>query len=123
MSPVGGIGINFAIQDAVEAANQLAGPLRERRLRESELAAVQRRRAWQVRIMQLLQARVLIGALSLASGSDSPRLALLRALLGVAQRVPWVRNLPPRIIALGIRRVRVRESQSRTGGVSREPHL
>jgi 2-polyprenyl-6-methoxyphenol hydroxylase-like FAD-dependent oxidoreductase len=115
MSPVGGIGINFAIQDAVEAANQLAGPLRERRLRESDLAAVQRRRAWQVRIMQLLQARVLIGALSLASGSDSPRLALLRALLGVAQRVPWVRNLPPRIIALGIRRVRVRESQSRTG--------
>ncbi len=44
MSPVGGVGINLAIQDAVAAANILAAPLQERRVGDAELAAVQRRR-------------------------------------------------------------------------------
>jgi 2-polyprenyl-6-methoxyphenol hydroxylase-like FAD-dependent oxidoreductase len=105
MSPVGGVGINFAIQDAVEAANQLAGPLLEGRVSVTDLAAVQRRRAWQVRIMQAIQARALVGALSLASETGGRRTALLRWLVGTLAKIPWLRDLPPRILALGIKRV------------------
>src|SRR5207302_3058902 len=52
MSPVGGVGINLAVQDAVAAANILAGPLRERRLRDDDLARVQRRREFPTRVTQ-----------------------------------------------------------------------
>ncbi len=52
MSPVGGVGINLAIQDAVAAANILAAPLHERRVGDAELAAVQRRRAWPTRMIR-----------------------------------------------------------------------
>jgi 2-polyprenyl-6-methoxyphenol hydroxylase-like FAD-dependent oxidoreductase len=52
MSPVGGIGINLALQDAVAAANLLAAPLREGRLTVEDLARVQRRREMPVRRIQ-----------------------------------------------------------------------
>ena len=52
MSPVGGVGINYAIQDAVEAANLLTEPLKRGRLRLSDLAAVQRQREIPTRIIQ-----------------------------------------------------------------------
>jgi 2-polyprenyl-6-methoxyphenol hydroxylase-like FAD-dependent oxidoreductase len=55
MSPVGGIGINLAVQDAVATANLLAAPLRERRITEASLAAVQRRREFPARVTQWLQ--------------------------------------------------------------------
>ncbi|MGH6982288.1 MAG: FAD-dependent oxidoreductase, partial [Stellaceae bacterium] len=55
MSPVGGVGINLAIQDAVATANILAAPLKNGTLRTDDLAAVQRRREWPVRMMQGLQ--------------------------------------------------------------------
>ena len=55
MSPVAGIGINLAIQDAVAAANILAGPLREGTVTSNDLAKVQRRRAFPTRIAQRLQ--------------------------------------------------------------------
>jgi 2-polyprenyl-6-methoxyphenol hydroxylase-like FAD-dependent oxidoreductase len=55
MSPAGGVGINLAIQDSVAAANRLAGPLRERRLSEDDLAAVQRRRVFPTRVTQAMQ--------------------------------------------------------------------
>ena len=51
MSPVGAVGINYAIQDAVEAANVLAGPLQTGRLKVSDLAEVQRQREWPTRII------------------------------------------------------------------------
>jgi len=61
--PVGGNGINYAVQDAAAAANILSGPLRTRRISLRDLAAVQRRRAWPTRITQAivnqLQDRVL----------------------------------------------------------------
>ena len=56
MSPVGGVGINVAIQDAVEAANVLATPLASGRLTERHLRRVQQLRRWPVRIVQALQA-------------------------------------------------------------------
>lgn len=55
MSPVGGVGINLAIQDAVAAANILAGPLHEGRLTLDELRAVQRRRMFPTRVTQAVQ--------------------------------------------------------------------
>src|SRR5260370_9094197 len=55
MSPVGGVGINLGIQDAVAAANRLWLPLREGRLTTEDLRSVQRRREWPARVTQWLQ--------------------------------------------------------------------
>jgi len=107
MSPVGGVGINYAIQDAVAAAGMLAGPIRQGRVTTRHLASVQRRRAWQVRIMQLIQAQMLRGAL--AAGAARPSGA---GRLGLAVGT-WLLNrrsgmaLRNRVIGLGIRRERV----------------
>jgi 2-polyprenyl-6-methoxyphenol hydroxylase-like FAD-dependent oxidoreductase len=91
MSPVGGVGINLAVQDAVVAANLLAEPLRGGRLTESDLAAVQRRRQLPTLVVQLFQAQVQRLVLGPAlRGGDTPR--ALR-LLG---RVPLLRDLPAR---------------------------
>ncbi len=108
MSPVGGVGINYAVQDAVVAANVLAGPLRQQggRLRLRDLAAVQRRRELPVRVIQTLQAAlqqtVLAGALQAGQAFQVPRAAQF------ALRLPILRDLPARLIAFGIRRVHVR---------------
>src|SRR4051794_26557154 len=68
MSPIGGVGINLAIQDAVAAANILAVKLREHRLTDDDLRAVQHRRAWPAhatqRMQQLIQQRVVAQVLS-----------------------------------------------------------
>ena len=55
MSPVFGVGINYAIQDAVVAANVLGPRLREGDVRMRDLRCVQRRREWPMRVMQWLQ--------------------------------------------------------------------
>ncbi|MDT4969845.1 MAG: hypothetical protein QOJ64_4582 [Acidobacteriota bacterium] len=105
MSPVGGVGINYAIQDAVVAANVLSDPLRLRDVRVSDLREVQRQREWPVRVIQriqaLIQKRVIAGALNATQAFQLPW--LVRVLLGI----PILRDLPARIIAFGIKRVRV----------------
>lgn len=107
MSPVGGVGINFAIQDAVEAANVLAEPLRRGQVTMHELATIQRRRAWQVRIMQALQAQAARAA-RLASARPSGRVATLTRAIGARLvALPGYRRLPSRVVGLGIRRVHV----------------
>ena len=55
MSPVGGVGINLAIQDAVAAANILAEPLRKRAVSTDHLARIQRRRSFPTRLTQRMQ--------------------------------------------------------------------
>ena len=55
MSPIGGVGINLAVQDAVAAANRLASPLRSGKLTDDDLQAIQRRRTLPVRFTQWLQ--------------------------------------------------------------------
>jgi 2-polyprenyl-6-methoxyphenol hydroxylase-like FAD-dependent oxidoreductase len=106
VSPVGGIGINVAIQDAVVAANVLGGPLESGRLGLRDLAAVQRRRELPTRLIQgaqaLAQRWVVSGALNASKTFRSP--ALLRFLL----RTPILRDLPGRLIAFGAWPVRVR---------------
>jgi len=106
MSPVGGVGINLALQDAVAAANVLAEPLRAGRVELRHLRAVQRRRELPIRILQGLQSlahrRIVAPAVG-GGGLPSPP-PPVRALLGL--RI--VRNLPARIIGFGIWPVHVR---------------
>ena len=101
MSPVGGVGINLAIQDAVAAANILAAPLREQRVTVDDLARVQKRREWPTRVTQRIQLavqnRVIRSVLS-ATAPVKPPLAV--RLLG---RFPRVRRIPGRLIGLGVR--------------------
>jgi 2-polyprenyl-6-methoxyphenol hydroxylase-like FAD-dependent oxidoreductase len=106
MSPVGGVGINLAIQDAVAAANALAVPLAERRLDTADLARVQRRRQWPTRVTQRLQVlaqqRVVATVLQTRAPLRPPLpLRLLAAL-------PFVRRLTGRLIGLGVRPEHVR---------------
>jgi 2-polyprenyl-6-methoxyphenol hydroxylase-like FAD-dependent oxidoreductase len=100
MSPVGGVGINLAIQDAVAAANALAGPLLEGNVGVRHLRSVQRRREIPTRTIQgfqtLAHRRVFAPAVS-SGGLPSPP-APLRALLGLQA----VRDLPARVIAFGV---------------------
>jgi len=115
MSPVGGVGINLAIADAVAAANILAGPLRERRVRSRDLMAVQLRRELPTRAIQAFQSvaqrRVISSSLGPDGGPSLP--APARALL----RLRPVRDLPARIIAFGIwpEHVKHREPPGRSG--------
>lgn len=99
VSPVGGVGINLAIQDAVVASNVLADPLTEGRVRDRHLKAVQRRREWAVRLVQvaqdLAQRHVVAGVLKGDEPFELPR--LLRLLL----RSPILRDIPARLIAYG----------------------
>lgn len=106
MSPVGGVGINLAIQDAVAASNLLAEALRERRLNTSDLAAVQKRRDWPARVTQ--QAQIAIQNELLApvlSGAPAP--ADLPLPLRLLQRLPMLRRLPARLVGIGVRPERV----------------
>lgn len=101
MSPVGGVGINLAIQDAVAAANILAGPLRRGKVGTSELAAVQRRRTLPMQLTQWMQVRVQNNVISRALASReqlSPPL-MLRTLA----RFPFLLRIPARLIGIGIR--------------------
>lgn len=102
MSPIGGVGINLAIQDAVAAANILAAPLREGRLSEDHLRLVQRRRELPVRLTQRLQLVIQDKFVTrvLAGGTDglSPPLALR-----LMARLPMLRRLAARLIGMGIR--------------------
>ncbi len=114
MSPVGGVGINLAIADAVAAANALAGPLGEGRVRSRDLMAVQLRRELPTRAIQafqsLAQRRVISSSLRPGGAPSIP--APARMLL----RLRPARDLPARIIAFGIwpEHVRRREPSAST---------
>ena len=114
ISPVGGIGINLAIQDAVEAANVISGPLREGRLATGHLRSVQRRRSPAVLIVQLAQelAQRWVVANALDPEPDEP-FRLPRS-LRLALRVPVLRDMPARLIAFGAWPVRVRGTKVRS---------
>jgi 2-polyprenyl-6-methoxyphenol hydroxylase-like FAD-dependent oxidoreductase len=106
MSPVGGVGINLAIQDAVAAANLLWRPLREGRLGEADLAAVQRRRAFPAAATQRMQVAIQDRVIRPALGTGAPVRA--PALLRLLAAIPAFRRLPARIIGMGVRPERVK---------------
>jgi 2-polyprenyl-6-methoxyphenol hydroxylase-like FAD-dependent oxidoreductase len=107
MSPVGGVGINYAVQDAVLTANLLASPLRSGRLQVSDLAKVQKEREWPTRVIQAIQAtiqnRVLARALQSQTTPAIPW--FVRAFF----KIPLLRDIPARILAFGVTRVRLKE--------------
>jgi 2-polyprenyl-6-methoxyphenol hydroxylase-like FAD-dependent oxidoreductase len=106
MSPVGGVGINLAIQDAVAAANLLAAPLREGRLSTDDLRRVQRRRMLPTRVTQRLQLFIQDRVIRRVLGSTGrPVLPLAVQLLA---RFPILRRIPARLIGMGIRPEHVR---------------
>jgi 2-polyprenyl-6-methoxyphenol hydroxylase-like FAD-dependent oxidoreductase len=101
MSPIGGIGINLAIQDAVAAANLLAKPLADGNLSEGHLAQVQRRREWPTKMTQRFQLFVqdrLISEVLYESAQMRPPL-----FLRLVNRWALLRRLPARLIGLGFR--------------------
>jgi 2-polyprenyl-6-methoxyphenol hydroxylase-like FAD-dependent oxidoreductase len=106
MSPVGGVGINLAIQDAVAAANILAEPLRDRRVTEAHLLRVQQRRELPTRVIQRVQIFVQNHVIAqVLAGRGELRPPLLLRLVGA---LPWLRRLPARLIGLGIRPEHIR---------------
>jgi 2-polyprenyl-6-methoxyphenol hydroxylase-like FAD-dependent oxidoreductase len=103
MSPIGGVGINIAIQYAVAASNILAAPLREGRLKDTDLAAVQARRLFPVRATQamqvFLQNRIIAPSLAGTAGGKVEVPLIFRLL----QWFPILRRLPARLMGLGVR--------------------
>ena len=105
MSPIGGVGINLAVQDAVAVANILARPLREERLTNANLAAVQARRLRPTQIVQWLQVQIQQRVISGILGSTrQPEPPLPLRLIA---RYPALARIPARLLGLGYRRERV----------------
>jgi 2-polyprenyl-6-methoxyphenol hydroxylase-like FAD-dependent oxidoreductase len=107
MSPIGGVGINLAIQDAVAAANILAEPLRNGVLGEAVLEAVQRRRAFPTRVTQAIQIAIQKRLIGAVLASTRP----LRApwLLRVLTAIPLFRRLPAYVVGVGVRPEHIRQ--------------
>jgi 2-polyprenyl-6-methoxyphenol hydroxylase-like FAD-dependent oxidoreductase len=102
MSPVGGVGVNIAVQDAVAAANILAAKLARGAVSEDDLAEVQRRREFPMRVTQamqvIIQNNIVSAALKPGSGPFKPPL-----FARVINAVPWLQGLTARFIAVGVR--------------------
>ena len=106
MSPIGGVGINLAVQDAVAAANILTSPLLQGSVTMDHLKAVQRRRAFPTRLTQRLQVFLQNRVISRVLRSRRPlSLPLPLRLMG---RWPFLRRIPARIIGIGFRPEHVR---------------
>lgn len=107
MSPIGGVGINLAIQDAVAAANRLAGPMAAGADPDPLLAGVEARRGFPTRATQAfqktIQDRIIAPMLTGAIVADRP--PLVARLL---DRVPLLRRIPGRLLGLGVRSEHVR---------------
>jgi 2-polyprenyl-6-methoxyphenol hydroxylase-like FAD-dependent oxidoreductase len=101
MSPIGGVGINLAIQDAVAAANTLAAPLRAGTVTVDHLRRIQQRREWPTRVTQRAQVIIqnrLIAPVLATSRPLAPPLAVQ-----LLAWIPALRRLPARVVGLGVR--------------------
>ena len=106
MSPVGGVGINLAIQDAVATANILTEPLRRNAVEERHLRAVQRRREFPTRVTQWMQATIQQQVLSRVLDARQP--IRVPFLLQMFRYVPLLRAIPAYIVGVGVRPENVR---------------
>lgn len=105
MSPIGGVGINLAIQDAVATANILAKALRSGELSDVDLERVQRRRELPSRVTQAVQVFVQNRILGRVLGRRDVRMPLV---LRLFQRFPVLRRIPARLVGLGFRPEHIR---------------
>ena len=106
MSPIGGVGVNLAIQDAVAAANILTAPLREGRLSDADLAAVEKRRSFPTRATQKLQ--LMMRSSRRADQADEQKRKGPPAFIRGIARWPVLAHLAGRLIGLGFRMEHVR---------------
>lgn len=106
MTPVGGVGINLAIQDAVATGNPLWKPLRNWHVTEADLSKVQARRAWPTEMTQRVQLTVQNRVIRRVLDSTVP-LTPPYALRLLAQ-FPFLRRILARMIGLGVRPEHVR---------------
>jgi 2-polyprenyl-6-methoxyphenol hydroxylase-like FAD-dependent oxidoreductase len=106
MSPIGGVGINLAVQDAVAAANILAEPLRGGAVDDGVLRQVQDRREFPTRVTQAVQVFIQNNVIrnALASQSELRPPLLLRLL----RSFPLLRRVPARVLGLGVRPEHIR---------------
>lgn len=105
MSPIGGVGVNLAVQDAVATANILAKPLREGEAGIGDLRAVQTRRMFPTRVTQAIQLAAqnnIVGPTLKLTAQPTPPLALR-----LMQRCPFLQRIPARVLGLGVRREHV----------------
>jgi len=109
MSPVGGVGINLAIQDAVAAANILAGPMARGENLDRLTPRVQRRRMLPVKVIQGLQRMIHKRVIAAAFRSRVPKPGFVPKLVNA---VPLLQRLPARILGLGIRREHIRSPKA-----------
>ena len=107
MSPVGGVGINYAIQDAIETANRLSDKLKAGAVTEADLAAVQKAREWPVRVIQRVQRAIQERIIAAGLKQGKFRMPLLARILTGTPGLRWVL---PTIIGRGVRPARVRVS-------------
>lgn len=109
MSPIGGVGINLAIQDAVAAANILAAKLAADNLNDHDLVAVQRRREFPTRATQRLQIVVQNRVIGRVLASSQPLTVPWQ--LKLLQHWPILRRIPARVVGMGFRPEHVHTSQ------------
>lgn len=116
MSPVGGVGINLAIQDAVAAANLLAGPLADGTLADADLAKVRKRRLWPMKATQFIQvmAQNRIVKPILSEKKKHPRPPLIFRLISGSG---WLKRRVAKLIGLGVRPEHVRSPERHKIGV------
>jgi 2-polyprenyl-6-methoxyphenol hydroxylase-like FAD-dependent oxidoreductase len=101
MSPIAGVGINLAIQDAIAAANILARPLRQGRLTEGDLARIQKRRSFPTWATQRVQLAIQNRAIDPVLSGSAP----LRApwIVRLMQRLTFLQGIPARLVGIGLR--------------------
>ena len=118
MSPMGGVGINLAVQDAVAAANILAAPLRAGTVTERDLQAVQRRRMFPIRVTQAAQvfaaARIFGGIAPGAAARPAAGKGPLPWPIRLLQWFPYLQRFPARFIGIGVRPEHVRTPEFAT---------
>ena len=113
MSPIGGVGINIAVQDAVAAANRLAAPLKAGLLKDNDLQAIQQRRTFPARMTQQIQLTMQNRIISPAlQATRQPKPPLLFRLFDA---FPVLRRVPGRLLALGIRPEHVQTPDASAG--------
>jgi 2-polyprenyl-6-methoxyphenol hydroxylase-like FAD-dependent oxidoreductase len=116
MSPIGGVGINLAIQDAVATANLLGEALRRGAPSLKELLAVQRRRMFPTNATQRMQVALQNNAVRRVLGKQQP--LRLPWVLRMLRRWPALRRVPARLVAVGFRPEHIRTPE--TGPVNRK---
>ena len=101
MSPIGGVGVNLAVQDAVAAANLLWLPLANSAVTEHDLSRVQKRRAWPTGIVQSVQVFAQNNFIAPTLAARGP----VRApwILRHIQSIPFLRDVPANVFAMGVR--------------------